>query len=169
VRSRLLARLALVGLVVLLTLMPAGAVWAVPPVQETWQFDFTWLFEDCGDFEVWEHFYGDVRATHYYDQDGNPIRTVFHATGTGMVYNNSDPDIWLQEEIVHNVGFFDENGDQVWAAGRMVHIVLPGEGLIFIAAGRVFECEGAICWGVAGHNDWIEGDKDALCSALSGS
>ena len=112
-RSRLLARLALVGLVVLLTLMPAGAVWAVPPVQETWQFDFTWLFEDCGDFEVWEHFYGDVRATHYYDQDGNPIRTVFHATGTGMVYNNSDPDIWLQEEIVHNVGFFDENGDQV--------------------------------------------------------
>ena len=167
-RSVWLARLRLVCIVVLLTLMPAGAAWAVPPVEETWHFEANWFFEDCGDFEVWEHFTADVVATHYYDQDGNPIRTAEHWTGTGVVYNNSDADIWLQEKTVHNVGFFDENGEPVSGAGRMVHIVLPGEGLIFIAAGRVFECEGAACSSVAGHNDWVEGDKDKLCAALSG-
>jgi hypothetical protein len=165
-RSFPLARLALVGMVVLATLMPAGAAWAVPPVEETWSFDETWLFEVCDDFEVWEHWWGDVHATHYYDRDGNPIRTVAHWTGTGFVYNNSAREIQLQEKTVHNVAFYDENEEQMWAAGRMVHIVLPGEGLIFIAAGRVFECEEAVCYGVAGHNDWVEGDKDALCAAL---
>ena len=50
----------------------------------------------------------------------------------------------------------------------MVQIVLPGEGMIFIAAGRAFECQDAACWGSSGHNDWLEGDKDKLCAALRG-
>jgi hypothetical protein len=161
------SKLLLAGMVVLLTLMPVGAVWAVPPVEEIWHDDYTWFFEDCDTFEVWEHWSVDVRVTHYYDQDGNLVRSAAHWTGTGIVYNNSNPDIWLQEQTVHNLGFYDENGDLTWAAGRFVHIVLPGEGLIFIAAGRVYDCEDAVCTGVAGHNDWDDGDKDALCAALS--
>lgn len=163
-----LARLLLFGMVVLLTLMPVGAVWAVPPERETRQIEETWFFEDCGDFEVWEDFSADVLATHYYDQDGNLIRTIAHWTGTGVVYNSSNPDIRLQEKIVHNTGFYDENGDMTFGAGRFVHIVLPGEGMIFIFVGRVYDCEGAYCSSLAGHNDWLDGDRDALCAALSG-
>jgi hypothetical protein len=167
-RSTKLAKLLLVGMVVLLTLVPVGAVGAVPPERETWQIEETWFFEDCGDFQVWEDLSADVHATHYYDQDGNLIRTVAHWTSTGVVYNNSNPDIRLQEEIVHNTGFYDENGEMTFGAGRFVHIVLPGEGTIFIATGRVFDCQDYACWDMSGHNDWLEGDKDKLCAALRG-
>ena len=161
------SRFLVASMAVLLMLVPVGAVWAVPPVEETFHVEVTWFFEDCGDFQVWEDFTADVRATHHYDKDGNYIRTVEHWTATGVVYNNDNRDIRLEEKIVHSTGFWDASGES-WGVGRMVHIVLPGEGTIFIAAGRVFNCEGAACWGSAGHNDWLEGDKDKLCAALRG-
>jgi hypothetical protein len=167
-RSIRLSRLLLVGMVVLLTLMPAGAAWAKQPERETVEVAEHWFFEDCGDFEVWEHFSATVEITRYLDGHGDIIWISEHWTGTGVVYNASYDYIQLEEKIVHNVGFYDENHEPTGAAGRMVHIVLPGKGLIFIAAGRFYECEDASCTGVAGHNDWVEGDKDALCEALRG-
>jgi hypothetical protein len=145
-----------------------GVVSAVPPVEETFHIEETWFFEDCADFQVWEDFRADVRFSHHYVRDGNLIRTIGHWTGTGEVYNNSNDDLRLQEKIVHNTGFYDESDEMTFAAGRFVHIVLPGEGTVFIAVGRVYDCQDAVCIGVSGHNDWVSGDKDKLCAALRG-
>lgn len=162
-----LARLLLVGLVILLSLMPVGGAWAKPPVRETWHFEEDWFFEDCGDFEIWEVFFMDVRVTHFYDRDGNWVRTQEHWTGDGYVYNKDDPNLWFPENTVHNMGIYDASGG-LTIVGKLVNITIPGEGVVFRTAGRVvYDSEGNLIF-YAGDNDWIEGDKDALCAALRG-
>lgn len=161
------ARLLLVGLVILLTLMPVGGAWAKPPERETWHFEADWLFIECGDFEVWEHLVMDVRVAHFYDGDGNWTRTQEHWTADGYVYNLNDPNLWLPEKTVHNMAIYYESGESTMV-GPLVNVTLPGGGSIFHAVGRlVYDSEGNLTF-YAGHNDWIDGNTDALCAALGG-
>ena len=165
-KSIRLARLLLVGLVILLTLMPVGGAWATPPEHSTYQLEWEAMeWVDCGDFWVLEDAVVDVRATNFYDQDGNWIRTQEHWTLNGFVYNSEDPTHWLPENPTHLTITYDEAGGQVYV-GRLITIQVPGQGIIWEAAGRqVWDSDWNLTFW-AGPNDWLEGDTDALCAAL---
>jgi len=167
-RSIRLVKLLLVGMVVLLTLMPIGAVWAVPPEQEIQTFDLEERLLSCSDpdFEVWANESVKLITQQFYDRDGNWTRTQMHMFHEGIWYNDENPEFWLQQKPDHCMVTWDGEGE-TWV-GLPQLINLPGAGPIFFGAGRiVFDSEWNITFW-AGPNDWVEGDTDALCAALSG-
>lgn len=167
-KSARLAKLLLVGMVVLLTVMPVGAVWAVPPEQEIQNFDWDVPLLSCSDpdFEVWANESVKLITQQFYDRDGNWTRTQVHWSFEGIWYNHENPEFWLEEKPLHYMTTWD--GEEETWVGMVQQINLPGAGPIFFGAGRiVFDSDWNITFW-AGPNDWIEGDTDALCAALSG-
>jgi len=167
-KSLRLRQLLFVCVAMLLTLMPTGAAQATPPDQYIYHSEVDWSWIDCGDFMVNEHAVMDVRVREHYDKDGNWVRAVEHYDWNGIVYNNQHPEIFLVEKPTHyNVTYYPD-GLQAWV-GLIISIHVPGEGPVFRGAGR-----GALYWlddgydlvYYMGHNDWIEGNTDALCAAL---
>jgi hypothetical protein len=163
-RSIRLAKLLLVGMAVLLTLMNVGAVWAVPPDQELLNYHSDEYLLDCPDFEVWADESVKLRIQDFYDRDGTWTRTQVHLSFEGIWYNH-DNGFGLEEKPLHYMFTFDEEGETM--VGMVQQINLPGAGPIIFGAGRVV-LEGGEVTFWAGPNDWIAGDFDALCSALSG-
>jgi hypothetical protein len=160
-----LARLLLLGMVVLLTLMPVGAVWAVPPEKDVVFEHWDDYLLDCPGFEVWADESVRVITQTFYDRHGNWTRTQVHLSFEGIWYNH-DTGFGLEEKPLHYMFTFDEEGETL--VGLVQHINLPGAGPIIFGAGRVMvDNEGNFTFW-AGPNDWIAGDFDALCSALSG-
>jgi hypothetical protein len=167
-KSIRLARLLLIGMVVLLTLVPVGAVGAVPPEQEIQTFDLEEYLLSCSDpdFEVWADESMKLITQRFYDRDGNWIRTQVHMSHEGIWYNKKNPEFWLEAKPDHCMITFDEAGE-TWV-GLPQLINLPGAGPIFFGAGRiVLDSDGWVTFW-AGPNDWVAGDTDALCAALSG-
>jgi hypothetical protein len=162
------AKLVMIVVVLLLLMMPFGAAWATPPVRETW--DVGWDdFElaDCGDFQVLEHLEAKVEVTFFYDKDGELVRWMEHWTASGYAYNSNDPNIWLPEEPIRNVGHFDGPTGDGHIAGPLMKIKLPREGMIFHQVGYV-EVEGYTNWIFkAGQNDLLGGNAAELCAALA--
>lgn len=168
-KSIRLVRLLLMGLVVLLILVPAGAVWAVPPDRATYhaEFDVPWI--ECPGFTVYEKGAIDLRVRQHYDQDGNWVRAVEHYNWDGIVYNSEHPEIFLEENTTHFKITYDPDGLETWV-GLAISIFLPGEGQVLFGAGRVqlYWVDGQpIFTFFAGQSDWMEGDTGRLCAALA--
>lgn len=159
------ARLLLAGVVILLTLLPVGAAWANPPDQETETFHWDIPLLDCPEFPVWADETVRLRTKLFYDKDGNWTHTTYHWTINGIWYNHEHPEMWLEEKTAQYTVTIDEEG-QTWV-GQVQNINLPGAGPIFFGAGKfVMDNEGNFTFW-AGPNDYIEGNLDALCAALS--
>ena len=162
-----LSSLVLVGMVILLTLIPVGTAWAVPPVQETVVEYWDWPILQCpAGFEVWGDEVVKLHTLVFRDKDDNWIRTKVHYTFDGVWYNRENPDFYLEENTAHYTITFDEGGE-TWV-GLVQSLQLPDGGPpIFFGAGRVVvDSEGNITFW-AGPNDFIEGNFDALCAALT--
>ena len=130
-RSIRLAKVLLAGMVVMLTLMPVGAVGAVPPDQEIEYFDWHGLLLTCSDpdFEIWADESAKLITQQFYDRDGNWTRTQVHCSLEGIWYNHEDPSIWLEEKPAHYTLTFDEAGE-TWVGVPQLNN-LPGTGPIF--------------------------------------
>jgi hypothetical protein len=153
---------------VLLMLLPVGAVWAVPPEQETVEEHWNEKLLDCydPDFEIWVDESVRLTTQKFYDKDGNWTRTQVHLSFEGIWYNYQSPEFALEEKQLHYMITMD--GEEETWVGMVQQINLPGAGPIFFGAGRiVVDGDGNVTFW-AGPNDWIEGDLDALCAALSG-
>jgi hypothetical protein len=168
VNSIRLSRFLLVGMVVLLTVMPAEAVYAKPPDQETTVEYWDWsLGIRCpGGFEVRADEVVKLHTLVFRDKDDNWIRTKVHYTFDGVWYNSKYPEFYLEENTAHYTITFDEGGE-TWV-GLVQSLQLPDGGPpIFFGAGRlVVDSDGYITFW-AGPNDFIDGNFDALCAALS--
>ena len=162
------SRLLLVGMVVLVIVMPAAAVYAKPPDQETTLEYWDWpLGITCpAGFEIWADEVVQLRTMVFYDGEGNWTRTKVHHTFHGVWYNHDHPEIYLVENPAHYTITFDEGGE-TWV-GLVQSLQLPDGGApIFFGAGRIeVDNEGNITFW-AGPNDFVEGNFDALCAALT--
>jgi hypothetical protein len=167
-KARWFAKSLLVGMVVLLVMMPAGAAFAAPPEHWIYHYELDYPWIDCGDFTINEQAVMDVRVTDYYDKDGNRTREVEHYAWNGIVYNSLHPEILLVEKPTHYKVGYDPDGLQTWV-GLFINIHVPGQGPVFRGSGRelAYWIDGdyyLTFW--AGPSDYIEGDTDALCAAL---
>jgi hypothetical protein len=167
-KSIRLTKVLLVGMVVLMTLLPAGAVYAKPPDQETTVERWDWPILQCpAGFEVWGDEIVKTRTMDFYDGEGNWTRTRIHYNFTGVWYNHDHPEIWLEENPGTYTVIVDKEGETV-VVGLVQSLQLPDGGApIFFGAGRLeFNSEGdLVFW--AGPNDFIAGDVAALCAALT--
>jgi hypothetical protein len=159
-----LDRLLLVGMVVLLTLLPVGAVWAVPPEKVTEEFSWDDLFWECDGFDICEK--ADIRLVtmNFKDRDGNLTREVQHWSLDGGLHRCGDETPFLSYVPAHEKATITESG--VTVVGLFVKVIIPGEGPIFQDVGRVeLDSEWNLTFS-AGRHDYWEGNGDALCAAL---
>ena len=164
-----LVRLSLVGMLLLLTLMPTGMVWAKPPLMGTDQFVWDGLMGpyevNCGDFLAYEHVEIDLRWVDFFDGDGNFVREQAYWSATGYAYNPNDSTLSLVYSPVHYKETFTAAGEHT-IVGLWVNV--PGEGRVWHDAGRLeFTDYGYELDFTAGRHDYYEGNTDALCAALS--
>jgi hypothetical protein len=157
--SRIAILVALFGLALAL----AAAAGATAPTVETITVHRHFVFADaCGTFSVIADFDAERRVTTFYDQDGNPIKSVIHAKIPGTITNSvtgkSLPA--FGERVITT----DLVTGAVSSTGTNVHVVVPGMGTVELGAGH------------AGINDdgepFADGRLDpphtaALCEALA--
>jgi hypothetical protein len=155
----------LVGVVVLVTLIPAGTTWAKPPEMGTDQFSGSGPLADCGDFVAYEYVDIDLRWVDFFDGEGNFVREQVYWTATGYAYNSEDDTLRLPYSPLHYKETYTASGEHT-IVGLWVNV--PGEGRVWHDAGRVEFVD----WGydlafAAGQHDYWEGNTDALCAALT--
>ena len=144
---------------------------ATPPVQER----YSTLIEgqyvgSCGDFVVLTDYYFDVNYKIFYDKSGNAIReiAVLNTDGFSKYYNPGDPTHSVEggpHEV--QVQRFDVGGNTGTFMGPSFRINLPGQGVIFLMAGRlVVDFNTGDVMFEAGPQDWLQGNLEKLCTAL---
>ena len=162
------SRLLLVGMVVLVIVMPAGAVYAKPPDKLVLELAWDQPFWDCGDFLIYEK--SDVRLVvmSFYDGDGNFRGGMDHWSLDGGLYRYPDEDSFLPYVPAHEKAIYNEFGEPTAVVGLFAKVIIPGEGPIFHDVGRVeFDSDFNLIFS-AGRHDFWEGNGDALCEALRG-
>ncbi len=163
-------RLALAGVLALLALAGAAVVApaasAAPPTMSTTELHrHIDPFATCAGFRVIGDFDVVRQDTIYYDEQGTPVRERIHARYTGTLTNA------VTGQAVSDNGsrliFLDrQEGTTAWA-GIVLKVVVPGQGLVSLDAGRVvFNADGSIAFEAGPHHDLANDQFAALCAAL---
>ena len=157
-----LSALAMIGI--------TATVNATPPVQERVSgYVEGQYIGSCGDFVVLSDYYYDVNYKLFLDRAGKPVRElqVLRTDGTSKYYNSEDPTRFVEgaPSEVQVARVVDANIFTVM--GPAFRINLPGQGVIFLMAGRlVLDLSTGEVLFEAGPQDWLEGNLDELCTAL---
>jgi hypothetical protein len=162
-------RLLFALLLAMLTLHPAAPAAAMRPTI----VEFSFSVEDgptlrptrCDSFEVLISDTFTVRGTTFYDQAGNPVRATYHFTYSGTLKNS------VTGETVPIAGRFSDTTDLQTGvetqAGLFYRVNLPGQGIVWLGAGKVYwDAEGNVTL-VRGPNQMLEGDAQKICAALA--
>ena len=159
-----MGRLGLTLLVVVLALLPVGAVSAGAPVQNTgvWQPE-PFALGMC-DFPVIDSPVADYREQIFFDDDGNFTKWRWHGNGTDYLTAPGTSDVVLTGPFsIHEQ--WDEARQEFTVSGMDFAITIPGYGAVLFEAGRLLP-DGRI---VGIHTG---GDPDTwaiLCSVLAGN
>jgi hypothetical protein len=149
----------------------ASTVNATPPTQDRYSaFIEGQYMGSCGDFVVLTDYYFDVNYKLFYNNAGSAIRelVVLNNDGFSKYYNPQNPSRFVEggpHEL--QVQRFDANGNTGAFMGAGFRVNLPGQGVIFLMAGRlVVDFDTGEILFEAGPQDALEGNFDALCTAL---
>jgi hypothetical protein len=120
---------------------------------------------DCGGFNLTYEMSGErARVTTYFDSAGTPIRMRVRWTIHGTLTHSLTGAV-LRDQSALNITTDLNTGEQT-VVGVGFHYTIPGEGVIFLDAGRViFGSDGSIQFS-AGPKDAINGFAP-LCNALA--
>ena len=130
------------------------------------------LLTDCGDFEVWVHEDWDLTTKTFFKQ-GELDRVHFHLDIDGFVYNMQEPGKSLDSIAHYSFVTYAEELFEVWTQhGLFYRIELPQGGHVLIDAGhfvvQLVDGLPVILWQAGPHPlEFVEGDFDAVCEALS--
>ena len=152
----------------LLLIAPLHAVGAPPQSEQFIDVGFALLPPiDCGTFLLNFEMTGEkARVTTFFDQNGDAtrmrVRFVYFGTlthsGTGMV---------LRDQSTLNITT-DVSTNTTKIVGVGFHYSIPGEGLIFVEAGKlVFGPDGSILFQAGQHDEQAAPNFGLLCEALS--
>ena len=153
-------------ILVLAAALAAGAVSAAPAsARPPDQFRTTGsdviTFQPCGLVEV---VHWTLHVTTYYDQAGNETGTTLRFAFDGVITNPATGESWRDRS--RNTVFLEPDGGGA-VSGVGFNLRLPGDGLVFLAVGRlVFDESGATVFSSAKFPGLDELDA-AICEALA--
>jgi hypothetical protein len=165
--KRLARALALI-VVSSVSLAAASAATAVPPVIE---FGVFTAFTDtalCG-FPIEVSFSGTVRTTTHLNQQGDPVRIVQTFPNFTVTVTHGDKTLSTKAPAVGTVSFNpDGSVDTLTFVGMNAAVTLPGQGHIWLDAGRiVFDADGNIVSESGPHQVFGTGDTSAFCAYMA--
>lgn len=117
---------------------------------------------DCPTFQIDALFMANRRNETFYDSQGNPTLQRRHVSFTGTLYNASNP----AHSVTYSGDFtrtLDYTTNILTITGLNSRVVLPGSGVVFLAAGDV-QIDRTTGDTVTHGPD---GDMAQLCAALS--
>ena len=161
-------RLLLVVLTTLLTLTLFTSAFATKPEFFTFQVDDTFVRGECDGFAVIENVEGTIKISTHFDKDGEfqmeisryRLRHTFTNSETGE--SLTSPDVGIDKVTI------SEDGSVIVAViGIVAHIVVPGEGPVYVDVGRIVfnGTTGELLFEAGQHDDFAD-LLPALCSAL---
>jgi hypothetical protein len=146
--------------------LAAGAISAAPASARppdhfrTTGFDVV-VYQPCG---LVEEVDWTLHASTYYDQAGNETGTTLRFAFDGVITNPVTGETWHDRS--RNTVFLEPGGGGA-ISGVGFNLRLPGEGLVFLAVGRlVFDASGATVFSSAKFPGLDELDA-AICEALA--
>jgi len=150
------------GSLLVLALSPSSALAVAPTVETvTLHRDFG-IVGSCPGFDVTATFDPTRRITTFYDAEGNPIRRQVHAEVPGTVTNSVSGES-LRTTGVRNITT-DLLTGEVKSTGTNVHIIVPGQGTVQLAAGLSLDVNGNLVKQVGRQDPPV---TPALCEALA--
>jgi hypothetical protein len=127
----------------------------------------TFVFAECGDFEVRSDFTVEGVITTFYDSSGNPDYYKVHVIFHDFFYSTENPDEGFAETDVESQ-LVDASSDAlVKVSGVRYHLTMPGEGLVLVGAGTLrFDTETGEIVFEGGPGQLESGDTDEVCAAF---
>ena len=159
------ARLLLVSIIALFAVITPQTVLAARPQIDTYHDEGSFTV-DCGSFMARGDWTLDVRFTVYFDQAGNPIRSIAHDDWNN-VYTNLNTGFTAKDPATF-VNVSDWTTGSYKTAGETFRIIVPGHGIVVQEVGVArYDANGNITF-VGGPHEVAFGDWHALiCAALS--
>lgn len=158
--------LASVGCVALMALSAAPAH-AVKPQHELLidQGIISGIDFDCGSFILLTEPESErLHVVRYFDQDGDEVRVLVTVAYRGVLVRSDTGEIFPDQSTGTDTLYPD--GSFV-GTGVKFRVVVPGEGEVFVEAGRfVLDASGNVLF-QAGQTDFASGGVAALCAAVS--
>jgi hypothetical protein len=160
------ARLLLVSIVALFAVVaPQTALAATQPQIDTFH-DKGSFTVDCGSFMARGDWTLDMRFTVYFDQTGNPIKTIAH-NDWNNVYTNLNTGFTVKDPATF-VNISDLETGSYKQAGEIFRMIIPGQGIFVQDIGVVVYDENGNTTFIGGQHEVLNGDWHALiCTALN--
>ena len=139
---------------------------ASPPTVETEHWVGQYL-NDCGDFQIVDSWFMDVKITYYWNSDGSLDRYHIHGEAVDTLSNPVSGKSLIGRTEGYN--FYENVADApgIWKhAGLMFHVNVPGEGVVLIDAGyMIMYVDGQPTY-MKGNHEYNSGDYASLCAYL---
>jgi hypothetical protein len=165
------------ALVLMISLLAATILWTEPALADTkvttvHQNDFTYVNSDWCDFRVRFHVFGTWKETNYFDDSGFLYKTIATAGPGGRFTQTASANgatLTMQMQSFMQVNYYNPDGtiDTVKTHGVDLKFTSQGSGIVLQAVGTVvFDGDFNVIW-TAGPNQWVSGDFEEFCAALS--
>jgi hypothetical protein len=162
----------LVASLVLLSPLGVGVAQAAEPAQVVIPINETFTDNESCDFPVVVHLEGTRRATDFFDQNGNLIRTLSVYPGLTISFSANDKTLTSATPAIDIATINADGTVTVFIAGLLAHISVPGQGIVAINTGLriyLFTEQGPEVIFRAGAStfDTFEGPLSQLCGVLA--
>jgi hypothetical protein len=157
--SRSRTTLTILAVLTILTVIPASA--AAPDI---FRFEEEFSYQvQCDGFTLDGEGTDQIRVAIFYDQEGNPVRTVLNVRYDGTLTHSLTGETWrdpqyamIQSDLLNDTHSF---------VGLIYRITVPGKGVVVIDAGRIVFSEAGVIF-EAGPHQVLNGGDQILCAAL---
>jgi hypothetical protein len=146
-----------------------GFRWQDPPDTQRFVDDEeqTFVFADCGDFEVRSDYTVEGAITTFYDSSGNPDYYKMHLIFHDFFYSTENPDEGFAETNVESLVVDASSDTEVTVSGLQYHVTMPGEGIVLVGAGILrFDTETGEVVFEGGPHQLESADTDKVCAAF---
>jgi hypothetical protein len=139
---------------------------SIYPVDDS--FTETYL---CG-FRIREHYEGTFQVIRYFDANGDEFKEVDLPYGGAftVTFSAHGVAVTTRAQAFSLLTTYNPDGsiESATFRGEVFNFVIPGQGTVALDAGRyMFDSEGNLTF-EAGHHQFLDGDLQELCQALSG-
>jgi hypothetical protein len=157
------------AMALMLALAGSASAEKIPPDTERFVDDEvqTFVFADCGDFEVRSDYTVEGVMTTFYDSSGNPDYYRVHIIFHDFFYSTDNPDEGFAETDVESLLIDASSDAEVKVSGVRYHLTIPGEGLVLVGAGTLrFDTETGDIVFQGGPGQLESRDTDEVCAAF---
>jgi hypothetical protein len=159
--KRLLLLAALAFSAILLIAQPASAT---PPSIDTFHEEDSFVFADCGTFQLTETFTLDLRVITFFNAQGDAVSAAEHINFVGVITNSASGNTYRDQR--HAQRITDLTTGEQTGVGLVLNIRVPGLGPVAQSTGKViFDAEGNVTF-VAGPHTVLLGTAPDPCTVL---